>query len=477
MMWLLQIIGLIFTYVISSLIVFLAVARFCNRREREEEDHALHLFYLTAGLGPIAVAWILTMLLWIVPGLPDVAYLLLIPACFVAVLPLARGQWHLLRILPTRVHRGMANALRSMRWQQKFVLGVVILLLMLIVLLPLILPLVQNDPLEYATDARIIYREKSYAIYPFIVPDPETGHYAPSSHPPAYVSLITWSYMLQGGSERAGLLKCIAPAFAVHSILLLWYLLSSRGVVTALLGALLLVSTPLFFMQTAICHIDPLRIYTFFLAFVWLDEFLRRPERATSLICGAALGFALFGHSIGLLALPLFAGTFFLVAQGDLSQRIRPLLPIVGVALLVGGFHYVRNVFIFGSPIHDSAAVVELEQLHFQDYLLLKRGLMTLGDRTLYGALAGFTSVEYFGLGHWILLAGVPFYRSFIRQDRLSLIMLSVVAFYFASTFASVLLGMDLMIKNIRYLLTIQPFVIYLAAMVLGRWYTGVEKA
>jgi hypothetical protein len=134
----------------------------------------------------------------------------------------------------------------------------------------------------------------------------------------------------------------------------------------------------------------------------------------------------------------------------------------------------VRNYFLFGSPISDNPAVFALEKLDWNAYFSYGRGLDHWVAKLQYGIFKGWFSFEAYGLLFWfgaagfvLLLATTPFkrLRSFIlsgdrqQEDAAQLYMACgvVIASYSLGVVLSVAIGVDLMIRNERYLLVLTP--------------------
>jgi len=339
----------------------------------------------------------------------------------------------------------------------------------------IILPLREKDATHYATVARLIYQRKNITFYPLINADPETGYYAVSCHPLGYISLEVWSYLLQGSSQYPGLIKIISPIYVCYSLLLLWYLLSRRGYIYGILGALLLIATPSYFIQSSICGIDAFRVYMFLLAFVWLYKLIQNENLKVSGLTGFVVGMSMYSHSIGgVFTIPFFLIIYLIFSKQKYSHKILNLIIVVIVALLFGSSRYISNYFTFGSPVYDSLPVYQLEKLGHKEYKRYKKEIVTPLDRIIFGALAGFSKIKFFGLSYWIFLLSFIFSFKVIKNDKLSCIFLWVILLYYMCLILSLILDLDVFIGNYRYFLTIQPFVAYIAALFLGNLYEKV---
>ncbi|MBL7223032.1 MAG: hypothetical protein ISS72_04190 [Candidatus Brocadiae bacterium] len=203
----------------------------------------------------------------------------------------------------------------------------------------------------------------------------------------------------------------------------------------------------------------------------WLREALERPTLAWLILTGAAAGLCLHTHSTGLLGLAILSLICILRSRAPLLRRAGQLAVMLGAALLCGGPRYIGNIVDHGNPLRADVAVMTLPQVDLNEYMHRDRGLETVADRVLNGCLKGFKKWDESGVAHWLFAAAMIFAFRQARGDDLSTIFLWVVAIYYALVVASVAAGVTVMVRNDRYALTVQPFVVYHAALFLGRFY------
>lgn len=343
-----------------------------------------------------------------------------------------------------------------------------------------VLPLIQNDALEYATAARILFDARDLASYPALQPTQHaSGFYGPWTHPPLFVALLAAGYGLQGSAESTLLLRWVAP----------WCLAGAAACVAALgrwahperpsagpLAALLLVSTPLLFLGAASALIDALPVLGITLALTAVlalgGAWWRR-----ALGIGAMLGLALWTHSqavlVPLLTLPLLG----LQGPGRWPQRlleaVKVAVPALAVAVLVGGAPYARNVALFGAPISDNPVVFALPSLDWPGYFKEQRGLASAAELIQYGLLKPWFALEAYGLVFWLaLLAPLhrrqPLARVQDHAQWLQPMCLALIGLYLVGAVLSVALGIDLMVRNERYMLILLPAAALLAGGALS---------
>ncbi|MBL8325296.1 MAG: hypothetical protein JNJ89_10105 [Rubrivivax sp.] len=428
---------------------------------------------LLAGLAAAAALWI-----W--PGANPGAHLWVVVAALIAVgLTRPAAAWVLARQL--LAPRQTANPLRPTAG-----LWLVAGFGALLAVDGATLPLIQNDALEYATAARVLFDTRDGASYPVLQADAHrSGFFGPWTHPPLYVSLLYLGFELQGQAQDAAMLRLFSPWCLVGSVACLaalgrWM----RPGAGALAGALL-ISTPLLFLGAASALIDALPVLGFVLAFVSVAAGAGAAwQRAASV--GGALGLALWTHSqavlFPLLLLPVWAWS--LRGAGFPIRALgRALVVAAGVALAVGGWPYVRNVQLFGSPISDNPVVFALPSLDWPEYFRVQRGMGSAVEVVQYGLLKPWFAVEAYSVVFWLALpaawvlvrrargpaisaagaarAADPAPSEPLRVATLSALVLLV---YLAGAVLSVGVGVDLMVRNERYMLVLVPCAALLAA-------------
>ena len=337
-------------------------------------------------------------------------------------------------------------------------------------------PLTQNDALEYLSAARAVYENNWIGSYPVLEPLTNSdGFYGPWTHPPLYVAMLYLVDVLQGHSEAPGLARLIAPWFALAGAFVVFGLSRGLGRAVALGAALVFLSTPLLFLGAASALLDPLPISGFALLLVAI-VFLGGDTRGRGVCVGLVLGLCLWTHSLAILYVPL-ALVGIVVTRGIRHWRIWAHESVVALTtgLLAGGAHYVRNTFLFGAPISDNPLVFAVTRLAWDEYFIINRGLDSVTATFQYGVLKGWFAFEAFGFSFWGMAVGgaalvLALRRNLIRTvvngsgainqgQHLLVVLLGILITYYAGVILSVLLGIDLMVKNERYLLSIQALV------------------
>src|SRR5690606_442949 len=112
----------------------------------------------------------------------------------------------------------------------------------------------------------------------------------------------------------------------------------------------------------------------------------------------------------------------------------------------------------------DNPAVFALPSLHWNDYFVINRGLDTPVAMIQYGILKGWFSFEALSITYWGMVVGFAAVlvpgggkqallvasrgSSAISSHGILYLALGLVGVYLAGLIVSVLLGLDLMVKN-----------------------------
>jgi hypothetical protein len=411
-------------------------------------------------ISPVVVAWVLSWLLRLLPGQGDSIYLIMLygffglPPVLAGIRARRRGE-RLPRLRPSLSDMAVAIIILGLTWS---VTGTI-----------LHTPVMANDPLEYFSVARVIYETKALSgVYPLVDTSLSNGFYAPWTHPPGFVLQLVLGFLMQGTAEYAGAAK-VLNAYVFAAFMALVYVWAGGGVRwRGLVAALFLPLTPLLFHEVYEIHIDVVRIGIWTAAFLLLPTWFRSLRLRDSLALGVVVGLAMFVHSIGLLFWALFLGLVLVLRTGRPATVLVQSAVAVLAALLVVLPDYLQNLALYGRVIGDSTPLWEIEELKLPEFVYEQRGLITVGDRIRNGVLAVF-GPTYFGRAQLLALLlivafiGVAIWRTggriprmigrFRRPLDLNVWMLAFLGFI-GVLVLSALLGIELVIKNQRYLMT-----------------------
>lgn len=349
-----------------------------------------------------------------------------------------------------------------------------------------LLPLTQNDALEYATVGRILFQERSLAAYPVMDPSLHDGFFAPWTHPAGYVSLLYLANIVQGSADMPGLMRAVAPWFTLSAAALVYAVARLHSAVAAVAAAVIFLGAPLLYLGTGGGLIDALPIGGIVLvvaSVIGLDR--NRPLHAGA-AQGLVLGAALWTHSQAIL-FPALAVAAVVVwrGTGNLAGLARHLAALLACAVAVAAWPYLRNLEVHGSLISDTPQVFAFAPLRWDEYFSMGRGLASVSEKISWGLFKWWTMPEAYGIAFWVALPGVWLAVRHGRgnnsqgqtiapggsgadQDWLR-VPLGVLAVYFLGIGLSLLLGIDLMIRNERYQLTMLPFAAVLAGVAMAQ--------
>ena len=477
----------LFSSVCASIVFQFAVGPFPTRSER------IRIAVLSLGLGPLLLAYLLTAYLTVFPGgTREVAVVTILLSLLVLAVLL---YW------PTRrtntiwsdVRWTLAHLVSVRRLNVVSIIGLLVLLLIigLILLVALVVPLTDNDALEYAGSAKLVFEEMSAQRYPFVRLTDSDDYYGPWSHPMGYVALQTWGFILQGDLEDTSPVRFITPWFAICTAIALVHATGGIRRTLSPWAAVLLLATPAYLFTTMQSHIDQIRIFSLVAAVLFVPILCRQPNWRRIVGLGCVLGSGIFAHSLGILSCLLISALVFLSLRTGFWKRLAISSAVSLIALLLVAARLIDNVVIFGSPIADVGAVpvYALSQLDWEAYFREARGIATFADQWLAGFLAGLSQPRLYGITYWlfVLALGAFFLKlsrsgvlslnsglprrvlSIISSTRLQWSALLVVLMFYSMVFVSVVLDMDSFIKNYRYMMTTLPLVVIFVVRTLSR--------
>lgn len=365
-----------------------------------------------------------------------------------------------------------------------FYLLCALLLLWILALLvnSVFIPLIANDALEYATVGRELFHVRTLDAYPVLNPETNlSGFYGPWTHPPLYVSLIYLLSIIQRHADAPGLMRLIAPWFLITATFCVVSLGMLRSKSFGLLSGVLFLSTPLLFLGAGAGAIDALAVSGVTLILLILLG-ARNDTARYSISLGLVLGVSMWTHSQALLFVPLvFAMLIIRRGLSDWLIVVKEAVVVSLCALVVGGAPYFKNWLVYGSPVSDNPPVFALRELDWSGYFSYARGLDHWAAIVQYGVLKGWFVPTSFGFAFWLWTLGAfLFWRQHKRNEEVAKIGLwqsfldpeqqllwlsgSFVLVYLFGVLCSVGLGVDIMIRNGRYMLVMVPALVFLAA-------------
>lgn len=467
--------GVILTYLGSSIALFLAIARLLN----VVPERTVHAFMLVAGAGPMIIAWLMAIILWLCPGYSNLFYLTSVTGVIVCMAAYGSPRWRVLGVLASQCKRIAQRLPREMLRLEGLLLVGLLIALGLVCFLAVFLPVMENDALQYLYVAAQMYERKSTAFYPLIETDKTTGFYAISSHPIAYYALMVWSYLLQGTADAPGLTKLIAPAYMLYTLGLVAWLTRAYGRVAVYSSCLFVVLSFIYASQVAQLSIDSLRMYFLLLSLAWLLEMLRRPDLRVCAVAGAITGLSMFSHSLGgLISFPFVAVAYLLMSAEPLRSSVKCLIVAGIAAFLFGGARYLSNIVLFGTPFYDTIPIYQMvDGLDRDTWVSYTHSFNTWRGLLLYGALQNFVLIKIHGPAFLLFLAVWVWQPRRVWQDLILRACLLFQAFFFLMVWLMVLLQINVLIESFRYMMTPLPFAAIGAGYLMSTLYGRVHAA
>lgn len=358
--------------------------------------------------------------------------------------------------------------------------------LLALVALTIQLPLTQNDALEYMIAARELYLDRSLSAYPPLSPETNaSGFFGPWTHPPLYVALLDLMACLQGHFREPGIARLVAPWATIAAVLLTTAIGGMAGRLAGLISGTLLISTPILFFGAEGALSDSLPVLGMTMVLACAVGIAAAPVRV-GLWTGVSMGACLYGHSSAVLCLPI--GGVLLAIRYGRRHDFRSLVVCLGtawtLALAIGCWPYVRNTVLFGTPISDLPAVFALPSLCWTDYFETGRGIGDWPGIIQYGWLKGWSAIESLGLAWWGMIFGAllasrlsPTAPEKVQAapatgapaNRVLVAAIAGVLVFLAVVVATTSAGVNLLAKNERYFLLVQPLVAIVAGVLAAR--------
>lgn len=434
---------------------------------------------LAVGLSPFCLGALTLAVLLVFPGADPRAHLFLVLSMMAGLVILLRKSIASISIIPV-----------SQRAEARLLIGMCIVMALAIATVASLTPFTQNDALEYALMARVLFDERSLAVLPLLDPVANAyGAYLPWTHPPLYPALLYLGHATLNSADTIGVGRWVAPWFLVAAAAFTFASGLWIGARTALVASLLLVTAPLLFLGTSGGLIDALPVSGSALllaAACWIGGSSTR----RSVVAGAAVGLSLYTHSEAVLFVPLFGAVF--AWRWGLHAPLRRAWELGAAALvtlLVAAWPYLRNVATLGVVVGDNPPVFQIPAQAWADYFTIMRGIDLPAAVVQYGLFKGWFAPEAYGAVFWLLLlvlvpllsaaSGSGFGRLLLGRcpvwSRGMIAALLMLTCYHLGVIALALVGDVTLIKNERYLLVTLPAVALVVATIWGE--TGAAAA
>lgn len=345
-----------------------------------------------------------------------------------------------------------------------FVRALLLVMCIAVIVQSMTIAISENDALEYIIAGRIMAGQGGIWQYPFVTPDPQTGYYAPSLHPPVFHTLIAFAYRTTPDASLV-LLRLACAIALLSSALLVGLMASHRGRAAPGVAAVMVLATPVLVAMSLSFNSDAIRIAAVVAALAGVIVASEIGTLRATVTAGVLTAVAMWAHSAGLVAPAI--GVVTLLAGRLGRNRLKVMIGYIATIVVAGGGWYAINALGHGAIISDTWPAAEWPALAYIPDMLARRGLDTTWGMFIHGGLQAFTDPALMGIAFWLSALGLitGILRSSHTSERIALV---AVFGFLALASAMALTGHETMIKNIRYVMTVAPFAALLAGIVLA---------
>lgn len=357
-------------FVLTNGVFSLAVSLCLFRFDKEQIITPFQKLVFSLALGPFFTSLLLYYLLWLIPGLAPIIYVSVITLFFI-LLAVINIQYlpYFISVIKSRfhfIHRTNEEDKNKFLLDLKFIklyssdytfnyfniiaLGVVVYLSWQWIWRLIGLPIIGHDMLEYAIQAKyfaqhrlIEYVENRY--------HPETEFFYVGLHGFSFPLLGSWEVLfseLFGKTENDYYLKSITGYYSFLIFFTQFFWLKRINVWLATVASIALFFTYGFFITITEYHINSYRIFMIIAAFISLAYAINYHSGLTLVLLGIFSGAQAFIHSFGVFVSVFIVMAFFLFYKNTMQKKILYTLLITAIIMLMGGIHYVMDVF-FGT--------------------------------------------------------------------------------------------------------------------------------
>ncbi|XVN42179.1 MAG: hypothetical protein RCG15_05780 [Candidatus Rickettsia vulgarisii] len=333
-----------------------------------------------------------------------------------------------------------------------------------------------NDILEYFEIGKIFYKEK-HIFYPVLPHYSENLFSSHASHPPFFTILQSLCFLIQGTTKYHFISNCL-HGFYIFLFIIIMLTIMQENLVLAVVCLFcgIFTSHYAYYAYFYPSGLDIFRLTYHLFAFFTLQQLISKPESKILVVfLGIFCGLSLCTHSSGLLffilILPIFLATY---TPKNISSKYYALITTILIAIVIGGWQYLINIYHYGSPVSDDVLLWSKHGYH--SYMRYERDLYCLRNMLNKFLKLFYPSDLEYGYFYFVLsILGVltvkkqicelkNAFLNFFSLQNTSLAwympyLLYIISFY-SVVLLSISLRQDLIIKNFRYLLSPYPFVI-----------------
>ncbi|REJ82333.1 MAG: hypothetical protein DWQ39_12110 [Bacteroidetes bacterium] len=331
---------------VTFLIAPLILASLLRKIDLQDKYSSAELFIYAGGGAPALIALFIYYLLFLIPGMSELFYpaaiiLLLMLSSFFLRKQIKKMFFELIEKLKENLNfssrEGVMNILFAAGVLMVFAGGQYLVLHR---------PLVEHDILEYATQAKIFFRDRALEYLPLRY-DELSGFFYVGLHGFLFIMLSVWEQFFNScfGLESDYLFRSMTNVYGILILLTAYYWLRKIDTRLALISGAVLMLNSGIITTFLVYHVDMFRIFLLMSSVILMLKAINSGDRLSFLLLGIFSGLSANAHSIGVFAAFAFVGIVFLLMDGNFLKRVRAALFLSAIILLFGGLHYVVDIF------------------------------------------------------------------------------------------------------------------------------------
>lgn len=468
---------LLITYLLGPICLSYLLAKLVFGRNFTQKKFFI-IAKLTFGAFPLVLSWVLMHSLWLMPGCDYNTYFYVGLGLSVFVIICGNNgiSLFLSNLSKNNLNKVLDNTCDCIRksFINKLILLFLVFITLSFILFSILIPLHENDAVQYYLYAKMFFEQKSLAFYPTVDISTFSDFYAVASHPLGFVGLHYWGLLVHGNSSLGVINYFINVFYVICTYMLFSQVLSKASMQVKALAMLLLISNPTYFINGYLHGIDVIRIY-FLLAAVCCLIRLDYKDVKAQIIVAFMAALSMYTHSVNILFTLPFCGLTYLILSKDLMLTVRFGVICLSAFLIMDLYQPVKNYMVLGSFISDNMPVLNIESIGYNNHVFIASELFSYLDKILWGVFAPFTKLKAYALTCYpmVVFLIVMYFSKAVREDVCSrynnmiLVIGILIVFYMAIVILSLLMNMHVFVANNRYYTTIMPFIYILGALVL----------
>ena len=301
-----SIITFVFTYFVSSQIIYIAIITFLNK---DTKSSYIPLYLLSLGFGPILISIAVKFLIAFFPYYPRAYYILSIGLLFIIIIGIGYKNFTLSGSIGKKIAKDLLSNNLFNNNLRIIILVLTLFFYLLIYIQASALPIIGSDEIKLVYNAKyrvendIFNRQK---IDRNIKLKSSLNRFFRGYH---YTTqgLYEWFFITNNEKMADLLCRTAAPIYYLYLMLLLGGLLWYRGEWACIWGFTLFLSIPLLIHKTIGNSQDPGNLYLMTLTLAWLAQAFEEKHAKYFILFAIILLFSLLSANINFLLI-LFAG-------------------------------------------------------------------------------------------------------------------------------------------------------------------------